>query len=882
MDALNTISLAGNAVQFVEYAIIAATKAAQIYHSPSGKLKEDAELELIANDVESSLQNIYSSEGTSQAVSVSDKTLNDLIEQCVSIAKEIKDIVNGCSTKSPGVLHAISKTAQRLSKQNELMDLRSRLLILRSEVSGHLIVLIRQEQVKLGEVLQTVVTSNEDMLQNINDKYTEVMKYLKSISQQEQTNMGSTATSNDRKSGHKFSEKEFKSTKKDRESRIKDAFTMSVMQGPFDAILDDIERRGIQKRESILQTLNFNQLHERELAVGEAHEGTATWIFDESKPTNFVKWLQKSNGMYWITGKAGSGKSTLMKFLTDNPKTLQYLTEWANGNDLIVAKHYFWSPGTTMQKSQEGLFRALLHQILGKRPELIPIVCADRWNAPHYERSYPWTLKQLAEAFQRLGGLDNVRWRICLFIDGLDEYDGEPTDVIDIIHKIGESDKIKICISSRPWIEFSDAFGGNQPKLELQDFTREDIQKFIKGKLQNNDKFNQLLKRDRIAADGLVLSITEKADGVFLWVFLVVRSLLRGLRNEDDILDLERRLGQLPDDLYKFFNNMLSIIEDVYRERVSRLFLTMTSAKVALPIITFYFFSFDDKPLSREPLPFLREWPIVDNAEERVLDVKKRQLIAQCKDLIHTVSDIEGEVLFAEKVEFIHNMVLNFLHLPDINERLSSIAGGSFHPVKVLFKANIGQIRSLIHLHRLMYIKPYLQQWILGSLYYAHSIEVKDDTAEIEALDELEEIITQQFKMWSFSHAMEYLFGIPQIVSFLELACRCDLALYISQKYPDYNSSKLDEVAPSWKMLFRVRQQGTFVIDEKETEYDMKSDWRLGRHLGLLSTRGKDKTREESVSFTRRPTIYSEPHSIEYTKKNHRISGKFRKLFRRE
>lgn len=143
MDALSTISLAGNAVQFVEYAVIAATKAAQIYHSPNGKLKEDAELESIANGVESSLQSINSSEDTNQAVSVIDEPLKGLIEQCVSIAKEIKGIINGSSAKSPGVLHAISKTAQRLSKQSELMELRNRLLILRSEVSSHLIMLIR-------------------------------------------------------------------------------------------------------------------------------------------------------------------------------------------------------------------------------------------------------------------------------------------------------------------------------------------------------------------------------------------------------------------------------------------------------------------------------------------------------------------------------------------------------------------------------------------------------------------------------------------------------------------------------------------------------------------------------------------------------------------
>lgn len=143
MDALSTISLAGNAVQFVEYAVIAATKAAQIYHSPNGKLKEDAELESIANGVESSLESINSSEDTNQAVSVIDEPLNGLIEQCVLIAKEIKGIINGSSAKSPGVLHAISKTAQRLSKQSELMELRSKLLILRSEVSSHLIMLIR-------------------------------------------------------------------------------------------------------------------------------------------------------------------------------------------------------------------------------------------------------------------------------------------------------------------------------------------------------------------------------------------------------------------------------------------------------------------------------------------------------------------------------------------------------------------------------------------------------------------------------------------------------------------------------------------------------------------------------------------------------------------
>lgn len=36
---------------------------------------------------------------------------------------------------------------------------------------------------------------------------------------------------------------------------------------------------------------------------------------------DFVAWLEEGDGLYWIAGKAGSGKSTLMKYIASHPST---------------------------------------------------------------------------------------------------------------------------------------------------------------------------------------------------------------------------------------------------------------------------------------------------------------------------------------------------------------------------------------------------------------------------------------------------------------------------------------------------------------------------------------------------------------------------------
>jgi hypothetical protein len=137
-----------------------------------------------------------------------------------------------------------------------------------------------------------------------------------------------------------------------------------------------------------------------------------------------------------------------------------------------------------------------------------------------------------------LGNETRFSTRFCFFVDGLDEYDGEHLDIINVLRRFVSSPSFKLCVSSRPWNVFVEAFGGNTgQKMLLQDFTRGDITLYVKNKLEEDHRFLVLMHRDH-RYKKLIEDIVKKAEGVFLWVYLVVRSLLRGLTDDNDITTL--------------------------------------------------------------------------------------------------------------------------------------------------------------------------------------------------------------------------------------------------------------------------------------------------------------------------------------------------------
>lgn len=124
--------------------------------------------------------------------------------------------------------------------------------------------------------------------------------------------------------------------------------------------------------QSLRGALVFSGIYHRQESIHDNFEGTFQWIYeppqDADRPwDSFATWLTEGRGIYWITGKAGSGKSTLMRMLHENKRTLELLRTWRNDLPLVTASFFFWNSGSDMQMSQDGLLRSILLQIIGQR-----------------------------------------------------------------------------------------------------------------------------------------------------------------------------------------------------------------------------------------------------------------------------------------------------------------------------------------------------------------------------------------------------------------------------------------------------------------------------------------------------------------------------------
>ena len=360
-------------------------------------------------------------------------------------------------------------------------------------------------------------------------------------------------------------------------SRASPNNSFSGIGGKCSDLAEEGERVAVAHK--VLRSLNFRHIKARQYAILAAHKSTFEWVFQEEssdKPQpKFMSWLRDGNGIFWVSGKAGSGKSTLMRFLYDHENVHKALQTWAGEQKLLTASFFFWSAGTEMQKSQRGLLQSFLYQILRECPELIPSVCPSRCGLENLddENGGAWSQRELFESFENLIKQDTLTAKFCFFVDGLDEYNGEESDIIKILQNLAISSNVKICVSSRPWNAFEKAFGADiNQKFPLQDFTKDDIRFYVKDTLVQNKSFLKMARQDHRYAQ-LIEDIVERAQGVFLWVYLVVRSLLRGLTDDNTIALMQKRLNSIPVDLENYFKQMMNTIEDIYREQTARIFL---------------------------------------------------------------------------------------------------------------------------------------------------------------------------------------------------------------------------------------------------------------------------------------------------------------------
>lgn len=303
-------------------------------------------------------------------------------------------------------------------------------------------------------------------------------------------------------------------------------------------------------------------------------DSTSTHSVRQKGAQRFREWLGEPNSddLFWISGKPGSGKSTLMKFLASHRTTLDTL-KLCQPPEITsrptVISHFIWSAGHPIEAQIKGLLCSLAFQLL-ENDKLFGQAVLERFPATRSKDSHSdWSEKDIKKIF--ISSLERPPSQVCIFIDGLDEID--PSDgqipLLDFVEELRKIPRVKLCVSSRPEPILQDCLV-QYPSFRMSDMTFWDIRKFASTSLENS--FRGASDQDR---HELIYEICGTADGVFLWVALAINNLKRGIAKGDGIKDLHERLRALPKDLVDLFCHMwrrLGDDEPIYRKEAARIF----------------------------------------------------------------------------------------------------------------------------------------------------------------------------------------------------------------------------------------------------------------------------------------------------------------------
>ncbi|KAI9780188.1 MAG: hypothetical protein M1816_003160 [Peltula sp. TS41687] len=390
-----------------------------------------------------------------------------------------------------------------------------------------------------------------------------------------------------------------------------------------------------EQKRMLLDSLRFDQIDARQVTIKNAHAKTCKWLL---KKAEYLDWLDvtklgEHHGFFWIKGKPGTGKSTLMKFALANARRTM--------KDRIIVSFFFNARGEDLEKSTIGMYRSLLLQLLERVPELQCVLDSlgfTTWSSSGYHQYSVESLKELfGEAIQSLG-----RFSVACFIDALDECDERQIrDMVSFFEHVGEiavsaGVRFQVCFSSRHYphitIKIKNGLG---LVLEGQEGHNQDITNYLDSELKiGHSKLAEQIRGQ----------LQEKASGVFMWVVLVVE-ILNKEYDGGRIHALQQKLRDIPGDLHELFRDILT------RDYQNRNELLLCIQWVL----------FARQPLKPEQLYFailsgvepdvLSSW----NSDEITMDVIQRFILNSSKGLAEITKSK------TPTVQFIHEAVRDFL-----------------------------------------------------------------------------------------------------------------------------------------------------------------------------------------------------------------------------
>ncbi|KAN0127782.1 hypothetical protein V8E53_014395, partial [Lactarius tabidus] len=386
------------------------------------------------------------------------------------------------------------------------------------------------------------------------------------------------------------------------------------------------------------------------IACSSQHERTAVWVFSD----NIYNEWESSGSLLWIHGKAGSGKSILCSAIIQRIVTLR-------DAELASVAYFYFDFRDVDKKNQRNLLSSLLKQFSSRsRPCLYILTrlyaACDAGKEQPSERALVQCLKDMLVA-QSASQLPTY-----IVLDAVDEcpnLSGIPTpreQVLELVKALVDLrlPNLHICVTSRPEIDISTALkplASGQLSLHDQPGQKRDIDEYVSAIVQSDTKMRKWREDDRRL---VIETLSEKADGMFRWVFCQLEMLRHCLAPS-----LREQLNALPKSLDATYERVLDEIHSTNQGRhAHRLLQCLTVAM---------------RPLRVEELAEVLAFEL-DSAEGELpryhpdwrWEDQEHAVLSACSSLITIANSNDSRV-----IQFSHFSVKEYL----TSERLSTSSG---------------------------------------------------------------------------------------------------------------------------------------------------------------------------------------------------------------
>ncbi|KAJ0119786.1 small s protein [Diaporthe amygdali] len=776
MDPISALSLAVNILSVVDFStkIISATSEIRSY----GETVTNSDRRLVSEDLLSCCAKLRAArtEKTALPVSPADdafyQRLEGLADEALIIAADIQRTL---AKQRPGASQSVWKSLRHAILatwgEGKLRDKSERLVFIRNELQFHVIISIKAK-VDLQALREStrVQALDEDTQRLIHAVSTDCEATRQELADR-------TETLNE-----KLDEARWYSDKQHQEST---SLALHHHREQMNAIRNISnhpkhanEHVGVSTViQEVLNALWFSRMADRFDDIEPAHHQTFEWIYsgeidNKLSRRTFMGWMAGESGVYWVSGRAGSGKSTLMKFLAGDGRTKKALTTWAGDRELITANYWFWSQAQdSLQKSLHGFLRALMYDIIQQNGDYARLLFPDRFIIDRDWADFP-TYHELKRAFKRLVEADKPPACVALMIDGLDEYEAPEEEHFELARTLKDAARakhLKIIVSSRPEMAFETTFVDCE-KLRLHELTRSDRMVYVTDHLYGHRRFDFLVKQAENGereSNKLITYAVDESEGIFLWLRLVVAALMEDLNTCATLAELQAILDKFPRGLEELYRHMLRRIPEERRTKGIQL-VQLVRCAVAIskrrasnsiglaPPISALMLSVahsdyrDIIKRSQNPLKQTEHNDIIQRIDHLLrshcaglLELKYRmpgiEVVNENKDwkISSSIEDPE--------IAFLHKSVVEFLDRTDTQSELLPVATdvNRFNPYVSLISCLLYKIK----IHTLSnYHWPYKWSLVLRIMHTAVFAEIFDLESTKNLLENLDQTMEQIFR----------------------------------------------------------------------------------------------------------------------------------------